>query len=61
MVLIDVDGKGAQPKTIGELKDMSAKAFDLDERILAYEETRERQENEVLRARQEMQEILKIE
>jgi len=54
---IDVDGKGAETRTIGELKDSLTAAANLDTRTLEFEETREREQNEMLRARQELQEI----
>lgn len=44
--------------TLGQLKDLAAKAGDFETRKAAFEETRIEQENELLRARHELQQIV---
>ena len=49
---------GAEPLTIGELKDRVAELVDLETRELQFEQRRVKQEGELLRAQQEMRELL---
>lgn len=51
-------GDGAETRTLGEIKDVFAKTADLESRELAFDERRAKEENEFLRAKQEMQQIL---
>lgn len=52
------DGSDATTHTVGELKDVLAEVSGYEARQAEYEETKVQQENELLRARQEMQTIL---
>lgn len=53
------DGGKAETLTLGALKDARSQVSDLETRTLAFEEEKTRQENELIRAKQELAELMR--